>query len=494
MTKENIKIFFNEGINYLQFQIDLLAEDNEQLKDYTYMQYIKKNAPLIVNELVSNTLRKADFSQKITKLSDIFTNIKEYIQVKTKDIEKNQLYRIENLQDIFRDYTDMLSNNLDSFDLHETFKGWTEDGTIYNTRADDKIISSHTAGIETLLATHFSEELDHFTWQLADLLDDFLQIAQYSKNDEKLQLNKELITRLINTENVFNIGDQESFLYKNSYGNIWDITIRKEEEKYEPFKFALEGRKIGTNATWSRRYIGIKEALLHIINNFNENASIKNKYSNIEDYLEEKQEDSPRKFDYMMLDRLRSDCDYFLSNGNGYLGYLYYKDIDKHIEEMKEIYNSFSEDEKPEWISLEDIENYKEKMNEKFKEVKFEKQDYKYIIKCDLDSNEATYIDQYLLVENATTPSDLDIDLVGNCCFNCDYEILNPKLVAKIYSLEGVKKFCELNKIDILKNIDKEGNLIIGGSKDQIIANDMNRYDREKIIKLNEEELEENND
>ena len=60
--------------------------------------------------------------------------------------------------------------------------------------------------------------------------------------------------------------------------------------------------------------------------------------------------------------------------------------------------------------------------------------------------------------------------------------------------VEEVKKLCELNKIDIEKNIDKEGNLIIGASRDMIIANDMNRYDKERELEDNIEELEENND
>ena len=68
------------------------------------------------------------------------------------------------------------------------------------------------------------------------------------------------------------------------------------------------------------------------------------------------------------------------------------------------------------------------------------------------------------------------------------------KIISKIYSLEEVKKLCELNKIDIEKNIDKEGNLIIGASRDMIIANDMNRYDKERELEDNIEELEENND
>ena len=75
-------------------------------------------------------------------------------------------------------------------------------------------------------------------------------------------------------------------------------------------------------------------------------------------------DEDTKSFNYSMLDRLKSDCDYFLGNGNGLLKHLYYKDVNKHIEEMKKIYNSFSEVEKPEWINMEDIDNYKEKMIE----------------------------------------------------------------------------------------------------------------------------------
>ena len=308
-------------------------------------------------------------------------------------------------------------------------------------------------------------------------------------------LNVKLIKKLIERKNNFKTGEKVEFSYKNDNGNVWNLILIREDEKYLPFLFALEGKKVGTNQTWERRYTSIEDAILHIVNNFNENANIKNRYGDLQEYiLVADEKENPRKYDYMMLDRLRMDCDYFLGNGNGFLGHLYYKDVDKHIEEMKKIYESFSDNEKPQWISLEDIENYKEKMNEKIKERNFEKQDYKYIIKCDLSLNSTIYMDQYLLVEDDKTPSDLDVDLVGDCCFNCDCEILDPKTVAKVYSLEDVKKFCELNKIDIEKNIDKEGNLIIGASKDLIIANDMNRYDKERELDESNIELGGNND
>ena len=69
-----------------------------------------------------------------------------------------------------------------------------------------------------------------------------------------------------------------------------------------------------------------------------------------------------KKWMYMMLSRLESDCKYFLGFGNRNKDVLYYKDVDIHITEMKKLYNSFSEGEKPEWLSLEKIEEYEKAM------------------------------------------------------------------------------------------------------------------------------------
>ena len=68
------------------------------------------------------------------------------------------------------------------------------------------------------------------------------------------------------------------------------------------------------------------------------------------------------EFDYMMLSRLVQDCKYFLGNGNRYVGNLWGDTIDDHIAEMKRLYNKFPDDMKPEWLSMEDIENYEKEM------------------------------------------------------------------------------------------------------------------------------------
>lgn len=88
------------------------------------------------------------------------------------------------------------------------------------------------------------------------------------------------------------------------------------------------------------------------------------RYQDLEIEIIGKEEQPTReeKFNYQMLDRLRSDCDYYLGNGNRSKKHLYYKDEQEHIDKMKELYNSFTEDKKPEWITYEEILNYEELM------------------------------------------------------------------------------------------------------------------------------------
>ena len=64
------------------------------------------------------------------------------------------------------------------------------------------------------------------------------------------------------------------------------------------------------------------------------------------------------KFRYMMLDRMRQDCNYYFGNGLKYAGNLWAKDEKTHIACMFAIWDTFEPDERPEWISEEDIIGY----------------------------------------------------------------------------------------------------------------------------------------
>ncbi len=66
------------------------------------------------------------------------------------------------------------------------------------------------------------------------------------------------------------------------------------------------------------------------------------------------------EFLYQMLSRLETDCKYFLGNGNGYEKHLWASTISEQISAMKEIYNKL--DEKPEWLTMEQINEYENKM------------------------------------------------------------------------------------------------------------------------------------
>lgn len=68
------------------------------------------------------------------------------------------------------------------------------------------------------------------------------------------------------------------------------------------------------------------------------------------------------RFDYMMLSRLESDCKYYLGYGNRYKHHLYYHDEQKHIDEMKKLYNKFPADKKPEWLTWSQILEYEKLM------------------------------------------------------------------------------------------------------------------------------------
>lgn len=67
-------------------------------------------------------------------------------------------------------------------------------------------------------------------------------------------------------------------------------------------------------------------------------------------------------FKYMLLDRLRSDCSYFLGYGHRNKKDLWAGNVRDHIECMKMLWNSFPKDGKPEWLTMEKIEDYERKM------------------------------------------------------------------------------------------------------------------------------------
>ena len=82
---------------------------------------------------------------------------------------------------------------------------------------------------------------------------------------------------------------------------------------------------------------------------------------NKEEFLKKYIYGSDESFPYRLLSRMEEDCKYFLGNGNRFVGHLWASEgAETHIRYMKYIWEYLPE--KPEWLSMEDIEAYEKLM------------------------------------------------------------------------------------------------------------------------------------
>ena len=71
-------------------------------------------------------------------------------------------------------------------------------------------------------------------------------------------------------------------------------------------------------------------------------------------------EENKFQYDYMLLSRLQTDCAYYLRHPH--IKHLWATTIDDQIAEMRKLWNKV--DEKPKWLSMEQIDEYETKMKE----------------------------------------------------------------------------------------------------------------------------------
>ncbi len=244
---------------------------------------------------------------------------------------------------------------------------------------------------------------------------------------------------------------------------IYDLTTEQDTEAYgETAWSGNQPTKMGNGVTVYEVYKNgksnytmddIKKAVLE---KFPELDVYGTSYSSIFFYKPQKtenklQEDTTNlEYNYMLLDRLKQDCEYFLGNGNGNVDTLWAKDIDEQIAKMKELYNSFTDDEKPEWITIEDIDNYEKKM----KALKDSKEKKTEVTEKDLDNEdkkEETVVTDYTLSEIKkiidSNGNDFTIKIVNS---NEDVETktlnIDREDLINIYNVLGNSKITE-NKI-----------------------------------------------
>lgn len=97
-------------------------------------------------------------------------------------------------------------------------------------------------------------------------------------------LDATLVRRLLDEERLMKNGESDGFRLQLTFG--WYVVLRKEDRpQVAPFRYIIDAYCLDNIQRFSRRYFSMKEALLHSLNGFNENAAIPDRYESIEQYL-----------------------------------------------------------------------------------------------------------------------------------------------------------------------------------------------------------------
>lgn len=110
----------------------------------------------------------------------------------------------------------------------------------------------------------------------------------------------------------------------------------------------------------------IPNLVQYVENLKNKVESLKDEIRNSKEDIKEDVSNDDEEYLYQLLDRLKSDCDYYLNNGNRDESVLWAGNVKDQLEMMKEVYNSLNE--KPDWITMDDIEAYNKKMTQNVNE------------------------------------------------------------------------------------------------------------------------------
>lgn len=73
------------------------------------------------------------------------------------------------------------------------------------------------------------------------------------------------------------------------------------------------------------------------------------------------------KFRYMMLSRMKQDCDYYLGNGEGSTNHLWAGNEQAQIDNMVALWKTFDPEDRPEWLTWGELLHYALRMGAKIK-------------------------------------------------------------------------------------------------------------------------------
>ena len=124
------------------------------------------------------------------------------------------------------------------------------------------------------------EELERYATEY------FCHVKHYREHGYPL-LDRSLVKEILEKEERMAKGETISFILQISF--LWHVRVTKEDDpRYAPYRYALNAYCLDNPQCFDRRYTTLEKALLHCLNRFNENATVKNRYRTMEEYFAQK--------------------------------------------------------------------------------------------------------------------------------------------------------------------------------------------------------------
>lgn len=205
------------------------------------------------------------------------------------------------------------------------------------------------------------------------------ELNESNNNEPKDELNATEFVSLIDNLKKMDLWDGKDETFKDAVEKYYSIldtrsklknegTILSEEQLKEEDEIEQIQQRIKA-INKQLAYIRRRDAVSLSIGSENEKFDLYSERGKLNARLKklknkktESKDNEGSEYDYMLLDRLKQDCEYFLGNGNRAEKHLWAGNVDDQIAKMKELYNKLPE--KPEWLSMEDIENYEKEMKQ----------------------------------------------------------------------------------------------------------------------------------
>lgn len=194
-------------------------------------------------------------------------------------------------------------------------------------------------------------------------------IIQYggSIENSKFRIYEQFQKSLSKKENAdflkdeYGSGGVYPFAVTSTYSSYLDFDSRGIHIDYEP----NDGNRISVTLKWNEVEKRVSELIL-TDKYLSPNEMDKYVEKTLADKIKTENKKNITKnkdysFDYQLLDRLRSDCRYYL-DGHRNPDLLWAGSVEDQIKEMRKLYNSFPSDKKPQWITDEDINHFEAEM------------------------------------------------------------------------------------------------------------------------------------